>query len=69
MHTITESGHRVIEGYRDWVLPSVGWKSESAVNFLAVADSYHDDEELMGFDLVDHSIIAHTDSIVGLVPV
>jgi hypothetical protein len=36
------------------------------INFPAVADFYHGDNELVGFDLLDHAIIAHTNSIVRL---
>jgi hypothetical protein len=43
-----------------------GWVADLAINFPAVADSYDDDHELVGFDPVDHAIIAHTDSIVRL---
>jgi hypothetical protein len=41
-------------------------RSQLTINFLAMADFYHDDHQLVGLDLIDDSIIAHTDSIVAL---
>jgi len=43
-----------------------GLAAALAINFPSVTYFHHNDHELAAFDLVDHSIIAHTDSIVRL---
>jgi hypothetical protein len=42
-------------------------QSGLTINFPAVADFHHDDYELASFDLVDHSIITHTDSVIWVI--